>query len=153
MKVRVVDVYPYRLKESKIEYLLLRRSGGVSYAGQWRMIGGKIESGETAWQTALREVLEETGLHPVNLWTIPSANTFYEWQHDRMNVIPAFAAELTGEPVTDHEHEEYGWFDVAEAVERLRWPEQRRLLELSSRMVREGVPPELVVRIEAGLAW
>ena len=32
------------------------------YGGQWRMIGGKIKENELAWQAALREFDEETGL-------------------------------------------------------------------------------------------
>jgi len=70
--IRVVDVYPYRLvDESKPEFLLLRRSCGRIYAGEWRVIGGKIEAGESSWKAALRELSEETGLAPVRFWSIP----------------------------------------------------------------------------------
>ncbi len=94
--VRVVDVYPYRESAVNPEFLLLRRAPGTEYAGQWRMVGGKIESGEAAWETAHREVTEETGHAPDRLWTLPSVNAFYEWQDDRINLIPAFAAALPG---------------------------------------------------------
>lgn len=117
------------------------------------MVGGKIEGSERAWQTALREVLEETGLHPLRLWTIPSANVFYEWEHDRVNVCPAFAAEVSSDPVVEREHEDYGWFNTDEAVDQLLWPEQQRLLRLTAAMLAEGVPPELFIRIEQGLVW
>src|SRR5690554_1905142 len=73
--VRVVDVYPYRLRPgAEAEWLLLRRAPGVVYAGQWRMVGGKIALGETAWQAALRELAEEIGQQPVRAWAIPSVN-------------------------------------------------------------------------------
>lgn len=152
-KIRAVDVYAYRIFNSTPEYLLLRRSPDAQYAGQWRMIGGKIEEGETAWQTALREILEETGLHPTRLWAIPSTNAFYEWEHDRVNIIPAFGAEVAGEPTINREHDDYRWMPTEKAAECLRWPEQRRLLTISARMVADGIPPELVIRIEEGLAW
>lgn len=117
------------------------------------MIAGKIEKGETAWQTALRETLEEIGVQPSRLWVIPSSNNFYEWEHDRVNIIPAFGAEVSGDPTTNHEHDGYRWLPVDKAVDRLQWPEQRRLLQLAARMVDEGIPPELVIRIEEGLSW
>jgi mutator protein MutT len=42
--------------------ILTRRSPGLrNHAGQWALPGGRIESGETAEQTALREMREEVG--------------------------------------------------------------------------------------------
>lgn len=133
--VRVVDVYPYRLEPGGPMFLLLRRAAGAVYAGQWRMVGGKIEPGEAAWQAALRELREETGLVPVRAWTLPSVNTFYEWQHDRVNLAPAFAAELADEPVLDDEHDAFAWLPAEAAAGRVRWPEQARLLRLAARLL------------------
>ena len=76
---------------------------------------------------------------------LPSVNTFYEWQHDRVNLTPAFAAELAADPVLNHEHDAFAWLAVEEAAPRLRWPEQQRLLRLAAQIVRQGVPPELGV--------
>ncbi|ABC45918.1 hydrolase, NUDIX family protein [Salinibacter ruber DSM 13855] len=144
--VRVVDVYPYRESAVNPEFLLLRRAPGTEYAGQWRMVGGKIESGEAAWETAHREVTEETGHAPDRLWTLPSVNAFYEWQDDRVNLIPAFAAALPGDPVLDDEHDAFAWLPAEEAAGRLAWPEQQRLLRLADQTLRAGIPPQLVVR-------
>jgi len=144
--VRVVDVYPYRKEAVNPEFLLLRRAPGTTYAGQWRMVGGKIKEDEAAWQTARREVTEETGHGPTRLWTLPSVNAFYEWQDDRINLIPAFAAALPADPVLDDEHDAFAWLPTQEAVDRLAWPEQQRLLRLADRTLREGVPPRLVVQ-------
>lgn len=144
--VRVVDVYPYRESSVNPEFLLLRRASGTQYAGQWRMVGGKIESGEAAWETAHREVTEETGHAPDRLWTVPSVNTFYEWQADRINLIPAFAAALPADPVLDDEHDAFAWLPAEEAVDRVAWPEQQRLLRLADQTLRTGIPPRLIVR-------
>lgn len=143
--VRVVDVYPYRAEEAGPRFLVLRRAAGTRYAGQWRMVGGKIEPGEAAWQAALRELREETGRRPRACWSLPSVNAFYEWQHDRVNLIPAFAAALDADPVLDDEHDAFAWLPAEAAAARLRWPEQQRLLRLADRMLREGVPPELML--------
>ncbi len=149
--MRVVDVYVYRLSREGIRFLLLRRAAGIVYAGQWRMVGGKIERGETAWQAALRELEEETGCRPSTFWSVPSVNAFYEWQHDRINLIPAFAAAFEGTPVLSREHDTSRWFTPEEAAALLTWPEQRRLLGLVAAMLGEGtIPPELRIPAEEG---
>jgi 8-oxo-dGTP pyrophosphatase MutT (NUDIX family) len=143
--IRVVDVYPYRHQSVNPEFLLLRRADGTPYEGQWRMVGGKIEADEAAWEAALRECREETGQSPEKFWALPSVNTFYEWEADRINLTPAFAAALSGPPALDNEHDDYGWWPAREAADRLAWPEQRRLLRLADRTLRDGVPPSLVI--------
>jgi dATP pyrophosphohydrolase len=143
--VRVVDVYPYRMTSVNPEFLLLRRAPGTEYAGQWRMVGGKIQAKEAAWETGLRELTEETGRSPTRFWTLPSVNTFYEWQQDRVNLAPAFAAELSEPPTLDDEHDAFAWHPAEEAARRLHWPEQKRLLRLTDRVLRNGIPPSLMV--------
>ncbi len=148
MDVRVVDVYPYRPTDNgSPEFLLLRRAPGRRYAGAWRMVGGKIESGETAWQAGLRETEEELGHRPTRFWSLPSVNVFYDWQQDRVHVAPAFAAELSGEPKLDGEHDAFRWLSADEAVRLLQWSEQRRLLRLADALLRAGGPAEDLVII------
>lgn len=131
-----VDVYPYRAGGA--EWLVLRRAPGRSDAGRWRMVGGKIRAGEAAWQTALRELAEETGWRPGGglrqLWALPSVNAFYEWEADRVALAPAFAAEVGGEPTPDDEHDAWAWLPADTAAGRLAWPEQGRLLRLADRL-------------------
>lgn len=146
--IRVVDVYPYRQTGDGHEFLLLRRGPNVPYAGQWRMVGGKIEENEAAWETGLREVDEETGHTPTQFWTLPSLNTFYEWQDDCINLIPAFAASLPGDPELDAEHDAFAWLSLSEATDRLHWPEQERLLRLTARLLQTGIPPRLIIELE-----
>ncbi len=61
--------------------------------------------------------------------------------HDRINLIPAFAARLTADPTLDREHDAFVWLPAEAAAARLAWPEQRR----ADRLLREGFPPELLV--------
>ncbi|HHP7237305.1 NUDIX domain-containing protein [Longibacter sp.] len=151
--VRVVDVYPYRLtpdRESGVELLLLRRAEGRSYARTWRMVGGSIEPGEAAWKTARRELLEETGCEPHRFWTLPSVNTFYEWQSDRINLTPAFGAELTHPSIDlNAEHDLYRWFSPTAACRRLEWPEQQRLARLTAEMALGPIPDALLIPPDA----
>jgi dihydroneopterin triphosphate diphosphatase len=136
--VRVIDVYAYRLTGASPEFLLLRRSEGVPYAGSWRMIGGKIGPREAAWQAALRELREEVGREPLRFWSVPSPNVFYEWADDRVNVVPVFAAEIDADPLLDDEHDAFIWSDAETASSTLRYPEQARLVRLVASLVEEG---------------
>lgn len=134
---RLIDLYPYRMTKAGPEFLLFHRAEGKVYEGQWRMVGGKVQPDESYWKAALRELREETGLKPVQYWTIPSVNTFYEHKTDSVHHIPAFAAELDpgAEPVLDDEHTRFGWFTAAQAVEKIAWPEQIRLLQLTNNIL------------------
>ena len=145
--VRVVDVYPYRLRTGYAPvFLLARRAPAQVYAGQWRMVGGKIDAGETAWQAALRELREETGCTPRRFWTVPSVNTFYEWQRDTVALVPAFAAELDADPLLDVEHDAFAWLPAEQAAARLTWPEQARLVRLVADLLRtDAIAPELEI--------
>lgn len=139
-KKRLIDLYAYRIVDSQPEFLLFKRAKGKIYQGQWRMVGGKVEPGETSWQGALRELKEETGLVPVKFWTIPSVNTFYEHKSDAVHHIPAFAAEIKSsqKPDLDDEHTEYEWLPLEQAVSRISWPEQKRLLKLTESIITEN---------------
>jgi len=139
-KKRLIDLYAYRIVENRPEFLLFKRAKGKIYQGQWRMIGGKVNPGETSWQGALRELKEETGLVPTMFWTIPSVNTFYEHKSDTVHHIPAFAAEIETDqqPILDDEHTEYEWLSLEQAVRRISWPEQQRLLKLTESIITEN---------------
>lgn len=129
---KLIDVYPYRIRDGHPEFLLLKRSSAKIYAHQWRMIGGKVNEGEESWKAALRELKEETGLRPKLFWTIPSVNQFYEAKTDTIHSIPAFAAELeAGSRIElDAEHTDYKWIKVDETPVYIVWPEQIRLMRI-----------------------
>jgi len=134
---RLIDLYPYKLVDKNISYLLFKRAAGRIYDGQWRMIGGKVKIGESHWEAALRELSEETTLKPQLMWTIPSVNSFYEHHTDTILNIPAFAAEIDGSSsiILDSEHSEYAWFSLEDAIDKIIWPEQRRLLRLTDSLI------------------
>lgn len=131
--MRLVDVYPYRSKADKHEFLIVKRSSHKIYAGQWRMIGGKIKTGEKAWEAGLRELKEETELVPSLYWVIPSLNHFYNHRSNTIELIPAFAAKLEyhSEILLNEEHSEYKWIECKELDDHVPWPEQCRLINLA----------------------
>lgn len=129
---QVVDVYPYCKVKDEIFFLLLKRSPGKIYGGQWRMIGGKVRIGEKAYETALRELHEETQLKPESFWTVPSVNHFYNHKTDKIMLIPVFAARVRCNAAIklDDEHISFKWVPYSEIRLYGLWPEQFRMISL-----------------------
>jgi len=147
--IRLIDCHVAREGNQGYEFLLLRRASGRVYAGDWRMVAGKLEAGEAAWQACLRELREETELVPLRLLAVPYVNRFYEWEADRINDIPVFVA-VTGqvEPVLDSEHSEHRWLSPAHALPLLPWPGQRDGLRAAHRLLTEDLALQRHLEIE-----
>jgi dATP pyrophosphohydrolase len=139
--IRVFDCHVARPAQGGYEYLLLQRASQKIYAGTWRMVGGKLRAGETAWQACLRELGEETQLPVERLLAVPYVNRFYEWQQDRINDIPVFVAltSRAAEPVLDAEHRAAAWLPFGEALTRLPWPGQREGLRAADALLKDDL--------------
>jgi dATP pyrophosphohydrolase len=118
--------------------------------GTWQAIHGRIEPSEKAFQTALRELREETQLVPLNLYQIDHVNTFYMARDDTVHHCPCFAAEVAddAEPQLNAEHDAWRWLAFDEARESFLWPGQRRALdEIRQEIVGNG-PAVAYLRID-----
>ena len=137
--VRVVDVYVFRKVENKIRFLLLKRANNKIYEHLWQGVAGKIETGESACQAALRELEEETGLKPKHMFIADHVSKFYEQIGDRINLIPVFGIEVESEEVRlSDEHTEFRWMDVDEAEETLVWSGQKKGVRTVHGMLRSN---------------
>ena len=129
----MIEAHIFRETGNGIEFLLLKRAHNQIYPGLWQMVTGKIEGEEKAHQTALREIKEETGLIPVQLWVTPTINSFYEPKDEYICLLPVFAARVDGETIViflSEEHTEYKWVGKDEAKKLLAWPGQREAIEI-----------------------
>jgi len=144
MSDSLIDVYPYCVTGEGIRFLVLRRAEAVIYAGQWRMIGGKVGDGESRAKAALRELKEETGCNAELFWTVPSINQFYDAASDTIHHIAVFAARLDRNASIrlNHEHEDYKWIRLQDVKNFIKWPEQVRLIYLINDILTgDGVMP------------
>ena len=131
LKVRVVDCYVYFQKAKEVEFLLLKRNKNKLYEHLWQGVAGKIEKDEKAWETAVRELKEETGLAPKKMFVADHVSRFYEKHKDRMNLVPVFGIEVDSKDVTlSDEHIDYKWLDFEEAFDTLIWNGQKQALSL-----------------------
>ncbi len=128
----IVEVVLFR-RNPETEFLVLRRSDDEDiYPGLWQIVSGRIETGEKAYEAALREMKEETGFTPISLYNTPLTNTFYFYINDSVNVSPVFAAEInSGDAIRlSKEHKDYRWLGEEEAVSLLVWPGQKSAVKM-----------------------
>lgn len=152
---QVVACYPFRRCGGRIEFLLLERRPGSYLGGVWQGVQGKIEAGESAWQAALREMHEESGLRPRHLWQLQFVDTYYVARKDAVHFTPCFAAQVRADAEVrlSAEHTSYRW-EPSETVESaLLWPGQRSAIrEILAELTRPGAA-EPFLRIELGPEW
>ena len=130
LKVRVVDCYVYYQKDEDVKFLLLKRNKNKLYEHLWQGVAGKIEKDEKAWQTAVRELKEETSFDPKKIFIADHVSYFYEKHQDRMNLVPVFGIEVDSKDVIlSDEHIDYKWVDFKEAFDTLIWNGQKKGLQ------------------------
>ena len=140
---RQVLVYLHRTGP---EFLLLRRIERIG--GFWQGITGAPDWGESDWSAAAREVREETrldasGLRPVDyryeLRPPPEREQWDRLYGAGVETVPeeVFAAEAPAgwEPTLSWEHDEYRWCSLEEALELLRYDENRNALRRVAAML------------------
>lgn len=126
IKVKQVDSYIYRNTDAGPIYLMLKRSTGKHYEHLWQGVAGKIEKGETATQTVIRELEEETGKKPKKIFIADHIASFYDARNDRIQMVPIFGIEVENSEVRlSEEHSEYKWVSFEEALALLTWKGQK----------------------------
>jgi 8-oxo-dGTP pyrophosphatase MutT (NUDIX family) len=125
-----IEVHLFRRRRGRAEFLLLRRASDRTLAGIWQPVTGGIETRETAWRAAAREVLEETGLRPIRWWALEHLTCYYDPARDAVRIVPVFAAEVawTDTVALSHEHDRYAFVSPATVSRRVLWGTQRRAI-------------------------
>lgn len=128
----LIEAHIFREQNGKLEFLLLKRSPDEYYPNIWQMITGKIKKDETAYNTALREIKEETNLIPEKFWVAPNVNSFYSAEKDYICLMPVFAAKVNydSKVIISKEHSEYKWLSPEEAKKILAWDGQRKSVDV-----------------------
>tara|TARA_B110000003_G_scaffold180419_1_gene179628 strand:+ start:391 stop:849 length:459 start_codon:yes stop_codon:yes gene_type:complete len=134
--VRVIDAYVYSYEDNKLSFLLLKRSKTKIYEHLWQGVAGKIEKNELAWQTALRELKEETGFKAHKMFVADYVSKFYEKHGDRINLVPVFGIEVKNKKVSlSDEHCNFKWLSFKKAYDKLTWSGQKKGLEVVHSML------------------
>lgn len=132
------------------EALQLRRAPGEPLGGAWSVVRGGIEGDETAWQAALRELREETGLMPIEFYQLDTIDLFYLASNDALWHVPGFCAVVDREAVVtlNEEHDAFRWVPRDRIDADFLWPGERlQLAELCREILDDG-PAKRYLRID-----
>jgi len=103
----------FRVKGSRIEYLMLKAS---QLKNHWTPPKGHINPGETEFNAAQRETLEESGLTSQDYEIIPgfSTNVHYEARNTNKYVSywPAKLKDSNTQVIISDEHVAFRWCDI-----------------------------------------
>lgn len=98
------------LLKHKNEGLFLKRvKEDLDSPGAWAYQGGGISNGESPYQAAIRECMEEIG-------SVPSFNFVGSFQHGKYVTHLGEVANKDFEIKLNHEHEAYGWFNFTDQL-------------------------------------
>jgi 8-oxo-dGTP pyrophosphatase MutT (NUDIX family) len=109
--------------------------------GVWALPKGRIDPGEHAEETALREVAEETGAHGRSLGKLGDVRYVYTWPPNRaegeriFKIVSFFLVRYAGGRLGDlpeaHRHEvaEVRWLPLEEAPRLLAYSGEREMAE------------------------
>ena len=145
-----VDIYPFRRVNGRAQFLVLLRRPGLALGNTWHAIHAKVGDGETAYNAALREVQQATGMHPTHLYSADLVNQFYDHYSDSIALTPVFAALLEGPGpvIRSPEYSDFAWCDLEEAVARLLSNSQRWAVRHIAAIIADGGPEAEFYRIE-----
>lgn len=116
----------------------------------WQLVTGKIKDGEKAYEAALRELLEETGLRPVEYYQVDRVNTFYLALNDSLNHVPMFVAIVDKNAAVrlNPEHTDHRWLDRNVFAGQLMWPGEREAFAEVCREILDDGPAKKHLRIQ-----
>ena len=100
----------------------------------WSLPKGHVEEGETELETAVREVMEETGIHgavigklgTIDFWFVADGRRVHKTVHHYLLV-----ATDPEQPLSDADVEvsEVAWVPIHEIAERLAYADERLLVD------------------------
>jgi 8-oxo-dGTP pyrophosphatase MutT (NUDIX family) len=122
------------------------RPGGKP-EGTWALPKGRIDAGERAEETALREVAEETGVRGSPAGKLGDVKYWFNWEGERVfKVVSFFLVRYTGGRLGDipaeHRHEvaEARWLPLEEAPHLLAYKgEQDMAREAAARLANDDL--------------
>jgi ADP-ribose pyrophosphatase YjhB (NUDIX family) len=110
--------------------ILLIRARDLRNRAVWTLPKGALTAGESNADAALREVREETGYRCEVVRELPPVTYWFQRSGQRVRKTVRWFLMRPLEKVGDHDHEvdEVAWAARDEALERLRYDSDRRLI-------------------------
>ncbi|OGG90185.1 hypothetical protein A3H03_01285 [Candidatus Kuenenbacteria bacterium RIFCSPLOWO2_12_FULL_42_13] len=124
----IIQSIVYKKKGQKFEVLLLKRT--AARGGFWNVVNGTLELQESAIDCRKRELFEETGIKDAASWS-DEIHRFSFNYHNNIFVVVAFAVNVSkDQKVTiNEEHIEYRWVNFDEAINLLKFDDDKTALQ------------------------
>ncbi len=111
-------------------------------SGHWDLVKGKMEEGESARQTAVREAMEETGIVDLQFVDGFEESVRYDFHRSGRRVrkrVIFYLARTRAEDVTlSREHVGFSWLGFEDAVARATYGNARGVLAVAEKSLRGG---------------
>lgn len=131
-----------RLDDGSLEVALIATQRGT----RWQLPKGTVEPGERSDETARREVKEEVGLQTVCEAFLETIDFWYwdtyrkvspELVHKRVDfyLLRTVGGELSD---ASHEVDRVGWFSPEQAIQRLTFAGEKKVVEQAVNRLRPG---------------
>lgn len=135
---------------SSHEFLQMRRAASDYMGGTWQTVYGTSNAGETAWQAAIRELHEEAGLRPREMYRVDCVQTFYTAVNDTLwHAIPFVALVSREDEVRlNVEHDAVRWIAREAVNEAFMWETDRQCVALVCRDILDGSSAKPYLKIE-----
>jgi dATP pyrophosphohydrolase len=117
----------FRKINGEIQYLLLKRT--PEKEGFWQPVTGGLEEGEARVEALKREVWEETGIK--NVVGIVENVDYFEYSDAHFIKEYVFGVEVHPNEkiaIDGKEHSQFRWCSLQEALELLKWDENKKAL-------------------------
>ncbi|MCB0929134.1 MAG: NUDIX hydrolase [Mycolicibacterium insubricum] len=104
----------------------------------WSLPKGHIEQGETAEQTAIREVAEETGIEGKVLASLGSIDYWFVAEDRRVHkTVHHYLMQFAGGELSDSDREvaQVAWVPLTELGSRLAYADERRLAKVADELI------------------
>ncbi len=116
--------------------VLLVRRANPPRRGQWSLPGGAQEIGETVFEAARREVLEETGITIEVLGLVDVVDSIHRDEDRKVRyhytLVDVFARASAGDAAAAGDAAEAAWFELGRLPPL--WPETERVIRLAHEM-------------------
>ena len=117
----------FRSDSNKNEFLLLNYP-----QGHWDFIKGKVEQGETPYETASRETKEETGISDIEFIDGFEESVEYDFRfknEDIHKTVVFFLAKTNEKKIAlSHEHSDFVWLEYDDALKKTTFRNAKNVL-------------------------
>lgn len=124
--------------------VLVVQRGQAPFAGEWSLITGRIDTGEAAWEAAVREIQEEAGLIVPALYSTGYCDQFYSPRQECVEIVPVFVAVVPRDShvTLNDENTDFRWMEIFDAAEAMAFHGHRVALGIIAREFLSRAPAD-----------